>query len=110
MKKILLCLLVIFCSGCGKKLTCTYEENYEDIKIRNKIVFNFKDNTYKQIDKMIFQDEESAKKYFEDVSDYIQEYNLVLENNIIKSELEETFSKEKEELKKQYESYEYKCK
>jgi len=111
MKKMLFCLIVLFCvSGCGKKLTCTYEENYEDIKIRNKTVFNFENNTYQQIDKMIFQDNESAKDYFDDVSDYIEEYNLVLNDNVIVSELEDSFSKEKEEIKEQYESYDYKCK
>ena len=110
MKKILLCLLVLFCvCGCGKKLICTYEEDYEDIQIRNKMVFNFKDNTYQQIDKMIFQDEESAEDYFEDVSDYIEEYNLVLDGNVIVSELEETFTKDKKSIKEQYESYDYEC-
>ena len=113
MKKILLCLLVMFClCGCGKKLTCTYEEDYEDIQIRNKMVFNFKDNTYQQIDKMIFEDDTSANDYFEDVSDYIDEYNLVLDGNVIVSELEDSFSTEKtkKEIKEQYESYDYECK
>ncbi|MBQ9072133.1 MAG: hypothetical protein IJY25_03140 [Bacilli bacterium] len=112
MKRILLCLLFLFCvCGCGKKLTCTYEEDYEDIQIRNKMVFNFKDNTYQQIDKMIFQNEESAEDYFEDVSDYIEEYNLVLNDNIIVSELEDSFGdeKSKKEIKEQYESYDYEC-
>lgn len=113
MKKILLCLLVMFClCGCGKKLTCTYEEDYEDIQIRNKMVFNFKDNTYKEIDKMIFEDDISANEYLEDVSDYIEEYNLVLDGNVIVSELEDSFSTEKtkKEIKEQYESYDYECK
>ena len=113
MKKILLCLLVIFTlCGCGKKLTCTYKQDYEDIKIKNKIEFNFKDNTYKQIDKMIFEDEKSAKEYFEDVSEYVEEYNLVLDGNMIISELEDSFSNEKnkKEVKKQYEGYDYECK
>ena len=111
MKRILLCFLVLFCvCGCGKKLTCTYEEDYEDIQIRNKTVFNFKDNTYKQIDKMIFEDEESAKEYLEDVSDYIEEYNLVLDENVIVSQLEDTFTKDKKSIEEQYESYDYECK
>lgn len=113
MKKILLVTMLCFClCGCGKKLTCTYEEDYEDIKIRNKIVFNFKDNTYKEIDKMIFLDEDSAEDYFNDVSEYVEEYNLVLDSNIIVSELEDSFNTEKtkKEIKEQYESYEYKCK
>ena len=41
MKKILL-LSFIFLCGCSNKLTCTYETNYEDIEIVNKIVFDFK--------------------------------------------------------------------
>lgn len=112
MKKILLIIVLCFClCGCSKKLTCTYKENYEDIKIENKMVFNFKDNTYKQIDKMIFEDETAAKEYYEDVSDYIEEYNLVLNENSIISELENTFeNKSKEEIKKQYEGYDYTCK
>lgn len=112
MRKILLCALIVFClCGCGKKLTCTYEEDYEDIKIRNKTVFNFKDNTYKEIDKMIFEDEESAEEYYEDISDYIEEYNLILDSNMIISELEDSFdnNKSKNEIKKQYEGYDYKC-
>lgn len=106
-------MFVVFClCGCGKKLTCTYEEDYEDIKIRNKTVFNFKDNTYQEIDKMIFENDESAEEYFEDVSEYIDEYNLVLDGNIIVSELEDSFDTEKtkKEVKEQYEASDYKCK
>lgn len=113
MKKMLLYLLIVFClSGCGKKLTCTYEENYEDIKIKNKIVFNFKNNTYKEIDKMIFIDVESAKEYFNDIGEYIEVYNLKLTENTIVSELEGSIDtkKTKQEVKKQYEGYEYSCK
>lgn len=112
MKKIIMIFLVLCLCGCGKKLTCTYEENYEDIKINNKVVFNFEDNTYKQIDKMVFQNNESALEYFNDISDYIEEYNLILDENIIVSELNDSFNKNKtkKEIKEQYESYDYKCK
>ena len=98
--------------GCSKKLTCTYELEYEDVEIKNKIIFNFKENTYEQKDVMVFEDEEEAKEYFEDVKEYQQEYNLVLEKNKIISELngEIKLDATREELKEQYESYEYKCK
>lgn len=112
MKKILLFLLVLLLCGCSKKLTCTYESEYEDIKINNKIVFNFKENTYYQIDIMEFNDEKSASNYFEDVQDYVEEYNLVLQKNEIVSELEGEIklNATKDAIKKQYESYDYKCK
>ncbi len=112
MKKILLILVFLCVCGCGKKLECTYTEDYDDIKIQNKIVFNFKDNTYRQVDKMVFKDEESAEEYFNDVSDYIEEYNLKLEGKTIVSSLSDTIklSTDKKKVKKQYESYDYKCK
>lgn len=98
--------------GCSKKLTCTYELDYEDIEINNKIIFNFKDNTYKQKDIMTFENEEAATDYFKDVEEYKEEYNLVLEKNKIISNLngEIKLDATREELKKQYESYDYKCK
>ena len=98
--------------GCSKKLTCTYELEYEDVEIKNKIIFNFKNNTYEQKDVIVFEDEKEAKDYFEDVKEYQQEYNLVLEKNKIISELngEIKLDATREELKEQYESYEYKCK
>lgn len=98
--------------GCSKKLTCTYKEEYEDININNKIVFNFKDNTYKQEDIMVFKDNESATSYFNDIDAYIEEYNLILEQNKIISQLDGEIKLEatKEEIKQQYESYDYKCK
>lgn len=112
MKKIILVVLVLLVCGCSKKLTCTYEVEYEDIEINNKIIFNFKDNTYEQKDVMIFEDEEDALKYFKDVEEYKKEYNLVLEKNKIISNLngEIKLDPTREELKKQYESYNYKCK
>ena len=84
MKKIILLVLVLLVCGCSKKLTCTYELDYEDIEINNKIIFNFKDNTYKQKDIMTFEDEEAATDYFKDVEEYKEEYNLILEKNKIK--------------------------
>jgi disulfide oxidoreductase YuzD len=112
MKKIILLLLVFICSGCGKKLTCTYKEDFEDIKINNKIVFNFNNNTYKETDIMVFNDEESAEKYFNDIEEYIELYNLVLDKNKIISDMDGDIKLNgtKKELKKQYESYDYKCK
>ena len=112
MKKIILVLLIILCSGCGKKLTCTYKENYDDVKISNKIIFNLKNYTYEEIDIMTFKDEESAKDYFNDISDYVEEYNLKLEKNKIVSNIlgNMDYKKSKKELKKKYETYDYKCK
>ena len=112
MKKIVLLVLFLLACGCSKKLTCTYEQEYEDIKVSNKIVLNFKDNTYEQKDIMSFEDEDSAKEYFKDVEEFVDEYNLVLEKNKIISELsgEIKLDSTKEEIKKQYESYDYKCK
>jgi len=108
---IVLCLF-LWLKFSNKKLVCNYKMDYEDIKIRNKIEFNFKDNTYKQVDKMIFKDKKSASNYFNDIKDYIEEYNLKLDNNTIISEIENTFDTEytKKELKKQYEGYDYVCK
>ena len=104
-------MLVLLVCGCSKKLTCTYEEEYEDININNKIVFNFKNNTYDQKDIMTFKDEESAAKYFDDIDEFIEEYNLVLNENEIISELSGEIKLEagKDELKEQYESYNYSC-
>ncbi len=102
---------MFFVCGCGNKLVCSYEEDYEDIKIKNKIEFNFKDNTYKQTDKMVFKDNESASSYFKDVSDYVDEYNLSLEDNVIVSNMEDEIKLDgdKDKIKKQYESYDYIC-
>ena len=88
MKKIILLLVLLLVCGCSKKLTCTYEEEYEDVIINNKIVFNFKDDTYKQEDVMVFNDEDSAADYFKDVEEYVDEYNLILEKNKIISQLD----------------------
>ena len=92
-------------------MTCTYEEEYDDVKIQNKITFDFEKEKYEQIDKMIFETKESAKDYFEDVSEYIEEYNLKLEENKIISNISDTIKLDatKKEIKKQYESYGYKC-
>lgn len=112
MKKIILLLVVVLLvCGCSNKLTCTYELEYDDIQIENKIVFNLKDSTYKEKDVMIFEDEESASEYFNDIQDYIEEYNLILEKNKIISELDGEMEEEmtKKELKEKYESYDYKC-
>ena len=98
--------------GCSKKLTCTYKETYEDVKIYNKIIFNFKDNTYKQIDTMTFKTSKEAEDYYKDVEDYKDEYNLVLKDKKIISEIEDEIklNGNLKKIKEQYESYEYKCK
>lgn len=110
MKKIIILIIALICSGCGKKLTCTYKENYEDIKINNKIVFNFKDNTYKEEDIMVFIDSDKAEEYFNDILDYVDMYNLELMDNKIVSKLNGDISESKKEIKKKYESYDFKCK
>lgn len=112
MKKIVLLFLLLTLCGCSKKLECSYSEDYEDIKIRNKIIFNYKDNTYNEIDKMIFNDEKSAKEYFEDIEEYKKEYNLKLDKNIITSNLtgDIKIDKDKKSTKEKYQSYGYKCK
>ena len=111
MKKILLLSFIFFC-GCSNKLTCTYETDYEDIEIVNKIVFDFKEEKYEQLDKMIFSDSISASSYFKEIEDYKEEYNLVLEENKIISEIEDVIKLDgdKQKIKEQYESYDYKCK
>ena len=112
MKKILIIFILFLVCGCKNKLTCTYEENYNDIKIKNKIIFNFKDNTYKQTDIMIFKTEEDADKYFSEIKEYIELYNLTLEKNKIISIIEDEIKLKgsRKELKKEYESYDYSCK
>ena len=112
MKKIILLVLLLLVCGCSKKLICTYEQEYEDVKISNEIKFNFKDNTYSQKDVMIFTDIDSALDYFKDVEEFVDEYNLVLDKNKIISELagEIKLDATKEEIEEQYESYDYKCK
>ena len=110
MKKIILILLAVLCSGCGKKLTCTYKENYEDVKIDNTIVFNFKDNTYEETDIMVFKNSEEASEYFQDIKDYIEEFNLVLNDNKIISVLSGNINNNKNAIKEKYESYDFTCK
>jgi len=111
MKKISLLILLFLC-GCSNKLSCTYKTNYEDIKIDNKIVFNFEEDIYEQVDKMIFEDSISASKYYSDIEDYKDEYNLKLEDNIIISEIKDEIKLDgdKNKIKEQYESYDYECK
>ena len=111
MKKLLL-INILFLCGCSNKLSCEYKTNYEDIKIENKIVFNFEEDIYKQVDKMIFEDSISAAKYYNDIEDYKDEYNLKLEDNIIISEITDKIKLDgdKDKIKEQYESYDYKCK
>ena len=111
MKKVLLLSLLFLC-GCSNKLSCTYKTNYEDIKIENKIVFNFEEDIYEQVDKMIFEDSISAANYFKEIEDYKEEYKLVLEENKIISNITDVIKLDgdKQKIKEQYESYDYKCK
>lgn len=110
MKKILL-LSILFLCGCSNKLVCNYETEYENIKIKNKITFNFKTEKLEQVDKMIFEDSISASKYYDEIESYKEEYNLNLEDNIIVSHIVDDIklNGDKEKIKKQYESYDYKC-
>ena len=112
MRKIILILVMLLTVGCGNKLKCSYKETFDDIKIDNSITFNLKNNTYESKDIMVFKTSVEAKEYFKDVEDYIEEYNLVLNDNKIISELSGKLdsNKTKKELKKQYQSYDYTCK
>lgn len=100
------------CVGCSKKLTCTYKENFDDIKIINKIVFNFKDNTYNKIDTMVFKNNDDALEYFNDIYEYQEEYNLILDKNKIVSNTTGDIKLDgtKNNIKNQYKNYDYKCK
>lgn len=111
MKKLML-LSIIFICGCSNKLTCTYKTEYDDIKIKNKIVFDFDNNSYEQVDKMIFKDIIGASNYYNEIESYKEEYNLVLDDNKIISRLtgDITLNGEKDEIKEKYEGYYYKCK
>lgn len=110
MKKINLIIIFLLC-GCSNKLTCNYEVDYEDVVIKNKIVFNFKEDKFEQTDKMIFENSIEASKYYQEIEDYKDEYNLVLSDNKIISNINDTIKLDgdKEEIKKQYESYDYIC-
>ena len=89
-----------------------YEEKYEDVKIKNKIVFDFKKNEYTSIDKMIFKDNNKASDYYEEIKEYKDEYNLSLDNKVITSRMSDTIKLDgdKNKIKEQYEGYDYKCK
>lgn len=112
MKKLLLISILLLCGCSNNKLTCNYETEFEDIEIKNKIVFDFEEETYKQIDKMIFEDSISANNYYKEIEEYKEQYNLKIEDNIIISEIvdEIKLDGDKEDIKEQYESYDYKCK
>lgn len=111
MKKVILVLLLFLC-GCSNTLTCSYKTEYEDIKIKNKIVFNFDEDTLIQVDKMIFNDSVSASNYYKEIEQYKDQYNLRLEKNVITSEIVDQIKIDGDEksIKQKYESYEYKCK
>ena len=110
MKKISLIVVFLLC-GCSNKLTCSYKTNYDDVIIKNKIVFDFKEDKFKQTDKMIFENSIEASKYYQEIEEYKDEYNLVLSDNKIISIINDTIKLDgdKEEIKKQYESYDYQC-
>ena len=111
MKKFFL-LSILFLCGCSNKLSCTYQTAYEDIEIKNKIVFDFKNDKLHQVDKMILEDSISASKYYNEIEEYKDEYNLSLEDNIIVSKIIDDIKLDgdKQKIKEQYESYDYKCK
>lgn len=108
MKKIIIILMLLVC-GCSNKLVCEYENYYEDIKISNKIEFDFNKNKYTEINKMIFKDNVTASLYYKEISDYKDEFNLKLVDNKIVSKLEDNFSETKKELKERYKGYDYTC-
>lgn len=110
--RIFLLLSLLFLCGCSNKLSCTYETVYEDIEIKNKIVFDFKNYKLEQVDKMIFEDSISASKYYNEIEEYKDEYNLILDHNMIISQITDDIKLDgdKDKIKKQYESYDYKCK
>lgn len=104
--------MIIFICGCSNELVCSYKEQYDDVFINNKIIFDFKTNKYKQIDTMTFNDEKSAEEYYKDIDEYKEEYNIVLKKNKIISEMEDEIKLEssKKKIKEQYENYDYICK
>lgn len=112
MKKVLLVIAIIFVCGCSNKVVCIYNGSYDDVKIRNKIIFDFKTNKYRQIDTMIFKNSEKAKEYFEDIEEYAGEYNLKLKKNKIVSEITDDIKEKssKKEIKDKFENYDYVCK
>ena len=61
---------------------------------------------------MIFEDSVSASNYYKEIEEYKNDYNLRLEENMIISEIvdEIKLDGDKEDIKEQYESYDYKCK
>lgn len=112
MKKLFLLIGILFLSGCGNKLTCTYETEYENILIKNKITFDFDEDKLKQVDKMIFDNSIDASNYYKEIEEYKEEYNLILEENQIISNISDTIKLDgdKQDIKEQYESYDYRCK
>jgi len=60
---------------------------------------------------MIFDDSISASNYYSEIEEYKDEYNLTLVDNTIISEIEDVIKLDgdKDKIKKQYESYKYKC-
>ena len=112
LKKVITIIFALIVCGCKNKMICIHEEKYDNIKIINKAIFNFKSNNYKTIDTMIFESEKEAQDYFNDIRDYEKEYNLILNENQIVSELNYDIDKKdtKRTLKQKYEAYDYKCK
>ena len=111
-KRGFLLILLVFLCGCSNKLVCTYNDKYDDVKIKNRIIFDFKNGKYKQVDTMTFSSSEDAEEYYKDIEEYQEEFNLVLNKNKIVSEIEDNVNLEasKKEIKNRYESYGYKCK
>ena len=61
---------------------------------------------------MIFKTNKDAENYFKDIEEYKDDYNLVLDNKKIISEVNDDLKLNGsiKEIKEQYESYGYKCK
>ena len=119
-KKILwiipICLITSGCFFSNKKLTCSIEETYDDIKTEITIVTNFKkgkavSSSGKAI--MTFENEEKAQEYYDAFDE--DKSNLTLKGNKLIAITEQKFNKEdkakdRNETIVYFENSGYKCK
>ena len=114
MKKLLLVLVAVFClTGCGEKVVCTTTQKIDGAKITSEITAPVKDGKISSAKALItteFENEKSAKAYYENVKD---QYDNVKRNG--KKVTAEQKENETEKIKKAdfiklMESMEYKCK
>ena len=59
---------------------------------------------------MIFKNISEAEDYYKGIDEYVDEYNLSLDNNKIISNMIGKIKENKKIIKQKYESYDYKCK